>query len=503
MSIDTLRADHLGCYGYGRPTSPFLDSLAQRATLFEEAYAQFPSTLVSHMSMLTGLHPREHGVFPPNAVLSPEVEMLPEVFRRYGFRTAGFTEGGFMSGRFGFRRGFEAFVARDRNRNRPLEQTFRRGIRFLEGLKKDERFLLFLHTYAVHAPYDAPDRYREPFWPGAPPAGAIPATGPALTRQNALGEALPQPAVNWLTALYDAGIRQTDEVLQTFFADLERLGLADDVTVVVTSDHGEELQEHGRFNHTQLYREVLRVPLLVLHPDQRSAVRHAGVVQLIDLAPTLYELARLKPSGSPTGNSLAPLLGRPAAPVHGTAWADNTGGERALYRGERSDLESLLVFDPPAEEWISRRVALDTSAADLTFEARSFQEPRRLTIRHGEDLLAEVGLTPEWSPIHLSLPEPGRLLLEADGCAIAPPKERWDFRCHAFQTRGLRLGRVELYDVARDPLQRRDLSRDETRTTRALLRDLAAFQPRPVAAASAPPLDPKLEAELRALGYLQ
>ena len=79
ISLDTLRADHLGCYGYPRPTSPFLDSLARRATLFEEAYAPFPSTLVSHMSMFTGRHPREHGVFPPNAVLHPDVETFPEV----------------------------------------------------------------------------------------------------------------------------------------------------------------------------------------------------------------------------------------------------------------------------------------------------------------------------------------------------------------------------------------------------------------------------------------
>src|SRR5687767_4733510 len=115
ISIDTLRADHLGLYGYPRPTSPFLDSLARRATVFEEAYAPFPSTLVSHMSMLTGLHPGEHGVLQPDAVLSPEVEILPEVFQRHGFRTAGFAEGGYVSGRFGFRRGFDTFVSRNRS----------------------------------------------------------------------------------------------------------------------------------------------------------------------------------------------------------------------------------------------------------------------------------------------------------------------------------------------------------------------------------------------------
>jgi arylsulfatase len=408
ISIDTLRADHLGSYGYGKPTSPFLDSLAKRGTLFEEAYAQFPSTLVSHMSMLTGLHPREHGVFPPNAVLSPKVELLPEVFQRHGFRTAGFTEGGFMSGRFGFRRGFDEFHARDRNRNRPLEGTFRRGVQFLEGLKKDDRFLLFLHTYAVHAPYDAPDRYRKPFWSGPPPPEAIPATGPALTRQNALGEPLPQLTVDWLAALYDAGIRQTDEVIQRFFADLERLGLADDVTVVITSDHGEEFQDHGRFNHTQLYREVLRVPLLVIHPDKREAIRHAGIVQLVDLAPTLYELARLQPKGKPTGTSLARLLGHPSPPRPGKAFAENLGDERALYKGEREELESLLLF----------------------------------------------------------------------------------------------VRRAELYDVTEDPAQKRDLSEDRPRL-RTLLNELNAFKPRPVAPSSAAPLDPELEKQLRALGYLQ
>lgn len=408
ISIDTLRADHLGSYGYGKPTSPFLDSLAKRGTLFEEAYAQFPSTLVSHMSMLTGLHPREHGVFPPNAVLSPRVELLPEVFQRHGFRTAGFTEGGFMSGRFGFRRGFDVFHARDRNRNRPLEGTFRRGVRFLESLKKDDRFLLFLHTYAVHAPYDAPDRYRQPFWPGPPPPGAIPATGPALTRQNALGEPLPQPAVDWLAALYDAGIRQTDEVIQRFFKDLERLGLSEEVTVVITSDHGEEFQDHGRFNHTQLYREVLRVPLIVLHPDHREAVRHSGVVQLMDLAPTLYELARLEPKGKPTATSLARLIGRSSPPRPGKAFAENMGDERALYKGEREELESLLRF----------------------------------------------------------------------------------------------AGRAELYDVTEDPGQKRDLAEDRDRL-RALLNQLNAFKPRPVAPATAAPLDPELEKKLRALGYLQ
>jgi arylsulfatase A-like enzyme len=502
ISIDTLRADHLGCYEYPRPTSPFLDSLARRGTLFEEAYAQFPSTLVSHMSMFTGLQPREHGVFPPNAVLSPEVETLPEVLQRNGFRTGGFTEGGYVSGRFGFRRGFDRFVSRDRNKGRLLEKTFGRGVEFLESLGTDDRFFLFLHTYAVHAPYDAPEPYSKLFWPGDPPPGALPATGPALTRYNLTGERPPQPVIDWLTALYDAGIRQTDEVLQRFFADLERLGLADEVTVVITSDHGEEFQEHGLFNHTQLYRHTMRVPLLVVHPDHRSAVRHAGVVQLVDLAPTFYELARVTPGGRPTGASLARLLGRPEPPLPGTAWTETVGGTRAIYRGERRELESLLLYDPPTAEWLPRRVAFDTSGGEVELEARSFEKPRRLVVRQGRDVLAEVALTPEWTPVRITPAGPARLVLEVDGCTIPADAGRRELSCNAFQVRGLRLTRIELYDVSQDPGQRRDISRDRTRATRVLLRDLLAFNPAPVAAASAAPLDPELEKSLRALGYI-
>lgn len=505
ISIDTLRADHLGLYGYPRPTSPFLDSLARRATVFEEAYAPFPSTLISHMSMFTGLHPREHGVFPPNSVLSPEVETLPEVFQRHGFRTAGFTEGGYVSGRFGFRRGFDEFGSRDRgHRNRLLEKTFRRGVGFLESLGTEDRFFLFLHTYAVHAPYDAPERYRKPFWPGDPPPGAVPATGPALTRLNRTGERPPPPAVDWLRALYDAGIRQTDEVIERFFGDLERLGLADGVTVVITSDHGEEFLDHGRFNHTQIYRETMRVPLLVIHPGQRSAVRHGGVVELIDLAPTFYELARLSPGGRPSGESLARLLGQSLPPLPGTAWTESVGGVRGVYRGERRELESLLLFAPPPGDWLSRRVSFDAPGEELELEARSFGEPRTLTVRQGTEVLAEIALTPEWTPVRIATKGPARLVLEADGCGVPGGAEaRRSEDCHAFQVRGLRLARIELYDVTRDPRQLRDLSRERTRATRTLLRDLLAFNPAPVAAAEAAPLDPELEKSLRSLGYLQ
>ncbi|MGB5175506.1 MAG: sulfatase-like hydrolase/transferase, partial [Thermoanaerobaculia bacterium] len=150
ISIDTLRADHLGAYGYDRDTSPFLDSLAASGTLFERAVVQYPSTLTSHMSIFTGLYPQEHEVLPPSTVLSGEIETLPEIFQRHGFRTAGHTEGGFMAGGYGFARGFDEFTDTAYGSDTDVERTFRRGLDSLQSLEADEPFFLFLHTYAVH-----------------------------------------------------------------------------------------------------------------------------------------------------------------------------------------------------------------------------------------------------------------------------------------------------------------------------------------------------------------
>ena len=501
ISIDTLRADHLGCYGYTKPTSPFLDELASRATLFEQAYAQYPSTLVSHMSMFTGLHPREHGVVTADAVLGPEIESFPEVFQRAGFRTAGFTEGGYVSGRYGFRRGFDSFRARDKAGSRQLQATFARAVEFLSGVPAGARFLLFLHTYAVHSPYDAPERYRQLFWPGPPPPGGIPGTPLALNTANAQEQELSQAAVDYVAALYDAGIRETDETLRGFFAELARRGLDDETTVIVTADHGEELREHGRFHHTQLYGEVLRVPLLVIHPQRRQAVRHASVVQLVDLAPTLYELADLRPTGQPSGRSLARFVGRPAPAEDGSAWAEGEAGERALYRREGDAFRSLLLFDPPAEAWQGKSLSFDATAGDLAFEARAFGVPRVLRARGPGGAERAQPITLGWTPVRLALGEPGRVRVEVDGCSAPEGSHARDAICHGFQLRGLRPVRLELFDLAADPGQRRDLAHAQATTARTLTRELLAFRPQPRGSAAAVPLDAELAAQLEALGY--
>jgi arylsulfatase A-like enzyme len=363
ISLDTLRADRLSSYGYERPTTPFLDSLADRSILFENAIVQYPSTLTSHMSIFTGLYPSQHSVYPPESILSPEIETLPEAFARAGFRTAGFAEGGYMRGRYGFRRGFETFGSRDRRSRDQMTKTVARGIHFLEELGDDESFFLFLHTYSPHAPYEPPEGYVDLYWKKEIPETFAP-TGPRLAEHNATGELLPDDVLSYFSALYDATINYVDDALAELFEHLERLGLDADTTIVITSDHGEEMQEHGKMNHTQIYHETLHVPLIVIHPDLERGERVATLVQSIDIAPTLLGLAGIEPSMPLPGHDLIETAFNDTTIEQPEAWS-HTGKskrKRSLYRHSDDRLLHLLAFG--LEGSSNRRIELYDVTSD-------------------------------------------------------------------------------------------------------------------------------------------
>ena len=310
ISLDTLGAKHLGAYGSRRPTSPFFDSLAARGMLFENAFVQYPSTLVSHMSIFTGLYPQQHGVYPPSYRLSPEIGTLPERFSQAGFRTAGHTEGGFVGHGYGFARGFDEFTDPRVKHTTDIEKTFEKGLAFLRGLGAEDRFFLFLHTYSIHDPYEPPEPYASLFWPGEPPSSM---TGLPIGGVNAGLVDVDDREIDYFQALYDGGVRYADDVLAGSSTSCASSMLEEQTTIVVTSDHGEEFRQHGRVGHTQLYPETLHVPLLVLHPDLPDGRRVPELVQSIDLAPTLLEMAGVEPLVGAAGRSLVPLMERPAA----------------------------------------------------------------------------------------------------------------------------------------------------------------------------------------------
>src|SRR5512143_1530550 len=150
ISIDALRADRLGPYGAARPTTPFLDRLARRAVVFENAFSEIPSTLPSHLSMFTGLYPSQHGVRPPSDVLAAAIPTLPELLAAAGVRTFGHSEGGYVQGGYGFARGFEEWTDTPYAADTDVERTFARGLDSLARVRPGERFFLVLHSYTVH-----------------------------------------------------------------------------------------------------------------------------------------------------------------------------------------------------------------------------------------------------------------------------------------------------------------------------------------------------------------
>ncbi len=513
VSLDTLRADRLGAYGYGEDTSPFFDRLAaERGVLFERVLAPYPSTLVSHMSMFTGLYPPQHGVYPPSRVLPASIPTLPERFRAAGFRAQGHTEGGFVGRGFGFERGFEVYDDTGYTADTDIEQTFERGLAFLRALGPEERFFLFLHSYSIHDPYDPPDRFVETFGDGPP----RPDSGGERLRAFNHGETeIAGEEIERFSRRYDASVRYVDGVLEALLDELQALGLLADTTLVVTSDHGEEFLEHGKLGHTQLFPESLAVPLLVVHPDLQDGLRVSRQVGLVDLAPTLLDLAGLPPLDGVPGRSFAASLapsetGEAAAEPADLLYVEIE--ETPYLRGLVGDIEGvryqLLVEEvkgDPEGAWVRERAALDHFGPRLELRSRSYHAPRRVEVVVEGEPAGKIDLTQEWGDFDLDLPGEGlqRVELSTDGCTRpADVSDSADARCLSFIVQGPPLATIRLYDLDHDPGAHDDISRSRPLIVRRLMRELQARQWAPLGQATSRDLSEEDERHLRNLGYL-
>jgi arylsulfatase A-like enzyme len=310
VSIDTLRADHLGCYGYERPVSPALDALAAEGIVFENTVAQCTWTTPSHAALMTSRYPTELGLrpWPEPGRIPDEFPTLAEVLRAADFRTRAFTESGWMSGRFGFARGFEEYD----DRGGHFRKIVPRAELSLPDLVAD-RFFLFLHTYDVHW-YDPPMTAQRGFV--RPYSGPLRPSDELRRNIQKHGnrdwvEGLTEADRRYLVDLYDASIRHVDGYIARIVEALREQGVWDKCVFVVTSDHGEEFFERGRTGHGfSNHEEQVRVPLIVRLPNGAHAgKRIREPVASIDLMPTILELLAIEeaPDGL-RGRSLVPLL---------------------------------------------------------------------------------------------------------------------------------------------------------------------------------------------------
>lgn len=335
LTLDTLRADRVGCYGYASARTPNLDALAARGVRFERAYSHTPFTLPSHSTIMTGLHPTAHGLHINfQGVITGEATMLAEVFKKQGYDTAAFVAASVLDRRFGLDRGFGVY---DDLHDRPLDaasQVERPGsevadkaIAWLDKLGP-KPFFGWVHFYDAHDPYLPPEGFRD----------------------------FKEP--------YDGEVAYVDSQVGRVFAALERLGKAANTYIVVVGDHGEAFGEHGEEGHGLLiYDSTMHVPMIFAGPAEiRSGTVVRDPVGLVDVHPTLEALLAIPATKGVEGQSLAgalrgekftarPLQIESENPLRAYGWAPLYGLIAGKWKYIRAPEEELfdLIADPREE----------------------------------------------------------------------------------------------------------------------------------------------------------
>jgi len=276
ITLDSLTASHLGCYGYDRATSPHIDAFASQATLYRRAYSTAPWTLPTHASIMTGKFPFEHGshTFKINKNALREYPLdesfltLAEALQQEGFATGAFTaNSGYLDPRWKLDQGFDVYV----NKRVGGATINKAAFQWLDS-HHDEPFFLFLNYMDTHSPYSTSKPSQRPdFLAHVSTRNASPLFDDLMERMRKGEENLPEADVELLEDLYDIGIANVDETLQALFDRLRELELYEDTIIILTSDHGEYFGEHGLVEHGKdVYHGGLWVPLIVKYPNQRE-----------------------------------------------------------------------------------------------------------------------------------------------------------------------------------------------------------------------------------------
>ncbi|MEW6442567.1 MAG: sulfatase [bacterium] len=321
ITIDSLRADHLGCYGYRHPTSPCIDQMAHEGALFERFFCPAVPTHPSYTTLYTGQHPITHNVVAHHGKndLARNAPFLPQLLLSGGYTTCAVDD--LMRQRLWLGRGYEFYI--DPSVRHPLvitvtrEELNRRAVPWLRGHARDPFFLL-LHYWDPHYPYVPPKAYRKLFYEGNPtdpqnrslqpwwkhPMGSMAKDIWLRTPQGLITDA------DYVRALYDQEIRYLDDGVGELLETLRALGIEEDTVVMLLGDHGESMTEHNVFfDHYGLYECVLRPPLIVRWPGRiRPGTRRTETVQHLDVAPTLLEAAGLAVPPAMEGKSFLPML---------------------------------------------------------------------------------------------------------------------------------------------------------------------------------------------------
>lgn len=327
--VDALRADYLGVYGFNGDISPHVDRLAAESVLLRNCFAQAPWTKPSIASLFTSLHVPVHRVIAHHGRFGTlgggrgrKTETLPDAavtlaegLRGTGYSTAAFVANPWLLSTHGFAQGFEMFNDSVRGNGVTADRVFRAVSKWMRKVPAERLYFAYIHLMDVHGPYDAPAAHYDAVRDSA-------SLGPSVALDKNERQRIPMylRRSHWfgkdvndarvVRGHYAAGMRALDQRLGVFFEELREKGVWDRAIIVFTSDHGEQLHEHGGWDHGfSLYDEELHVPLIIKLPGGRHGGREVlDVVSLVDVMPTLLALAGAPPAEGAQGRDLSPLL---------------------------------------------------------------------------------------------------------------------------------------------------------------------------------------------------
>jgi arylsulfatase A-like enzyme len=364
--LDAARADHFGCYGYDRPTTPNIDRLAEESVVFERAVSNASFTIGSVASLLSGLPPGRHGVVDNGSVLSQKTTTLAEVLASRGYRTAAFTENPLIDRDFGYGQGFQEFrqLLPEQAPGEDLDLSQSRAhvaemVTWIERAMSDAPFFLYAHFLRPHNPYHALPVHTGRFSQGY--SGELRGRTLELVIINAGWLEPSESDLQQLIDLYAENLLSADALVGELIEALRQRGLLESTIVVVTSDHGEAFLEHDWVSHGfQVFQEDVHVPFLIRFPSALSVSprRENALVQLTDLMPTVLAALDVSEGMEIPGRNLMPLLGggnsdrrRPPVVSHGKMAVSLRDGDLKFIRETKGprDQRRMLLFDLSAD----------------------------------------------------------------------------------------------------------------------------------------------------------
>lgn len=384
ISVDTLRRDHVGAYGYAKPTTPTLDALAKAGVLADDAVSVSSWTLPSHLSMMTSVLPGTHGGTDMKRAFNHSVPTVAELLRAQGVATHAVTSHLYVSKIYGVDAGFDSMNFRQ---DRLASNVANHAMDLIDRFG-DRPFFIFLHFYDPHWHYAPPAETLKIFEP-IPYLGKM--TGNLNDFQKLRADQVKPADLDHLRALYDGEIRYTDNEIARLMTHLKERDALRNTLMVVTSDHGEEFLEHGSWEHQKtLYEEVIRIPLIVSGTGV-AARRETQPVDLLDIAPTILDFLSVKPVPTMKGVSLLRSV-----PDHREMYGetDNTldGSRLSFLRNGSQSWKAILRSDPlkkvvRSSEWFdlakdpaentnrppadSLRASIESRAQDVALKSRS------------------------------------------------------------------------------------------------------------------------------------